>query len=274
MKKVLLLYIPVLHAGYLKLFKKYGGNIDCLYILGKDISEEFAFFEEEIRAIDPETMKVLVESLSLFKSVQILDLSSLERLRGANIITAKEGVVQRLIEKHFKGEAVVFDTVFLRWDEESVATQEPINHDKISTDIFDREMIALASKEGAKTSDWWRKVGAVVVKDGEIIITAHNTHVPSEHSPYVHGDIRDFIEPGKHSDTSSALHSEKCVITEAARKVLEGTSIYLTVFPCPDCAKIIAYSGIKKCYFSSGHASFDGEKILKQQGVELIFVEK
>ena len=63
------------------------------------------------------------------------------------------------------------------------------------------------------------------------------------------------------------------IIAEAARSVLEGASIYLSVFPCPDCAKLIAHSGIKKVYFSGGHASFDGEVNLRAEKVEIIFVE-
>ncbi len=276
MKKVLLLYVPVLHDGYLKIFKKYAGEIDRLYILGKDLAKELAYLEEEIRAISPNTIKTLIESLGLIRWVFILDRDSLKELRGAHIVTARESVMERLVLKYLQTEKVTYDTVFLRWDEGHVATKKPVNYERVSKSPFDKKMIALACQEGAKTSDWWRKVGAVLVRESKIILTAHNTHVPSEHSPYVHGDIRDFIPAGKHSDISSAIHAEKYIIAKAARSgiALEGTSIYVTVFPCPDCAKVIAYSGIKRCYFSSGHVSFDGEEILKQNGVELVLVEK
>ena len=261
MKKILLLYVPVLHAGYLNIFKKYAKEIDCLYILGQEFTVEFAYLEKEIRAIDPETMRRVVESLGLIKSVYILDHDSIKKLAGVNIITAREGVMERLIAK------------YLSWDEKHVTSQKPVGYDRVSHDSFDKKMITQASQEGSRTSCWWREVGAVVVRNGEIIMATHNTHVPSEHSPYALGDIRDFIPAGKHNEISSSLHAEKSIIAEAARSVLEGASIYLSVFPCPDCAKLIAHSGIKKVYFSGGHASFDGEVNLRAEKVEIIFVE-
>ena len=270
--KILVLYVPVIHAGYLKIFKKYTNEVSCLYILGKDLIKEFTYLEEEIRAVEPETMVRLVESLRLFRSVELLDHSTLSELTGSKLITAKEGLMERFVDKYFPFADVTYDTVFLRWDETHVTSKKPVVYDRISDAPFDMEVATCALHEGQKTSDWWRSVGAIAVKDGRVLFRSHNTHVPSEHSPYVHGDIRDFVEAGKHSDVTSALHAEKGIIVEAARHVLEGTSIYVSVFPCPDCAKLLAYSGIKCLYYSSGHASFDGQKILHEKGVEIVFV--
>ncbi|MFC1721143.1 cytidine/deoxycytidylate deaminase family protein [Patescibacteria group bacterium] len=274
MKKVLFLYIPVLHQGYVNIFQKYAAEVDCLWILGEDLVHEFMFLEREIRAINPHVIRRMVESLNLFKSIHVLYKHSICQLSESEIITAKECLMERFISKYFPGSDVVYDTVFLRWDESHVSSKEPVNYDRISTDDFDIEMVQKAAAEGSRTSDWWREVGGIIIKDGAPLFTSHNKHVPSEHSCYVHGDIRDVIKPGEHSDISSALHAEQGLITEAARLVLEGTSIYLSVFPCPSCAKMIAYSGIKKVYFSGGHASFDGVSVLKANGVELIFVKE
>ena len=49
--------------------------------------------------------------------------------------------------------------------------------------------------------------------------------------------------------------------------------MYVTTFPCPTCAKLIAYSGIKKLYAGGGYAVLDGELVLKAKGVKIIFVE-
>ena len=49
--------------------------------------------------------------------------------------------------------------------------------------------------------------------------------------------------------------------------------MYVTVFPCPPCAKLIAYSGIKRLYCGGGYAVLDGEEVLKSNGVEIYFVE-
>ncbi len=274
MKKLLLLYAPVLHEGYLKFFKKYKEETETLYLIGEDLSREFTALHKEIRAIEPEIMKQLIESLGLFKSVCLLDHQSLAGLKDAEIITADEEISRRLIGKYLPENKVVFDTVFLRWDEKKIQSLKPPENIKISTAEFDRKMIERAGGLAGKSSDWWRQVGAVIVKNGEVILEAHNRHVPSEHQPYAEGDPRDVIPAGTLSELYTSLHAEQAVIVEAARRGLglEETSIYLTSFPCPVCAKLIAYSGIKKCFFSAGSASLDGERVLKAKKVEIILV--
>ena len=57
MKRALVLYVPVLHIGYLKVFQKYGRSVDALYLLGDDIVADFFSFHKEIRALDAATAK-------------------------------------------------------------------------------------------------------------------------------------------------------------------------------------------------------------------------
>ncbi|MEN9558067.1 MAG: hypothetical protein RL141_436, partial [Candidatus Parcubacteria bacterium] len=73
---------------------------------------------------------------------------------------------------------------------------------------------------------------------------------------------------------ATTVHAEQALITEAARAgiALEGTDLYVTVFPCAMCAKQVAYAGIKRCFYASGHASLDGEAVMKAEGVELVYV--
>lgn len=274
MKNIIILYIPVLHEGYIKFFESYAGSQVVLYILSQELIDEFTYLHKEIRAISPETAKRLVKSLNIFADVKILTHDLIPELLGCNIVTSNENVSAHVIERYFKNSFVIFGSVFLRWDERDVSSQKPVTHHTISTNDADREMIALAKKQSDKSSDWWRHVGAVITKNGEKIFEGYNKHVPSEHIPYAFGDIRDFVKAGQKSDVSSALHAEQTIITAAAKQVLEGSSIYLTVFPCAVCAKLIAYSGIKKVYFSGGHATFDGEDILNANGVETILVKE
>jgi dCMP deaminase len=49
--------------------------------------------------------------------------------------------------------------------------------------------------------------------------------------------------------------------------------MYVTTFPCPPCAKMIAFSGVKKLYYAGGYGVLDGEAIMKSKGVEIIFVD-
>lgn len=277
MRRIAILYTPALHAGYLKFFRKYSKRVDALFILSQLLINELAPSESrEIRAIDPPTIKKLIDALQIFKSVRLLDSQTLKRLskEKLEIVTAKEAVSERLTKKYFPRARVIWDTVFLRWDEKSVLALRPPKSAIISKSPFDQKIMEQLQNEGGKTSDWWRRVGAAIVKGGRIILKTYNRHVPSPHLPYLEGDPRDFIQAGVLSHFSTGLHAEQFLVAEAARcgLGLKGANIYVTVFPCPVCAKLIAYSGIKRCYFSSGSASLDGERILKSQGVKIIQV--
>lgn len=270
----LVLYVPALHAGYLKLFEKYAKDVDALFILGENLVGEFA--PKEIRALPAEETKKLVSGLGIFRTIRVLTKNGIAELAGfQKIILADDELSKKFAERFLTGADIVFEPIFLRWDEKKVLSQAPPENVTISTNPFDREIMEKAKEEGEKSSDWWRQVGAILVKNGRILISAHNNHVPSEHTPYIDGDPRDFVEAGTKHDLTTALHAEQTVIVEAARQgiPLEGTSIYTAVFPCAVCAKLIAFSGIKKCYFHSGSASLDGERVMKSQGVEIILVK-
>lgn len=277
MKPVLILYVPVIHQGYLDLFREYRKVVDICYILGEDFIKEFTFLEKEIRAIDPDVIRDLVDSLGFFEEVEVLN-----RLNagfvfsiGNGVITANESISRRFAEKYLSSETVNYVPVFLRWDEKNVFSQEVVHYDREENNDSYRSMMDAACKEAGKSSDWWRRVGAVAVRDGNILITEYNHHLPSEHTPYVFGDPRDFIGAGVRNDLSSAIHAEQAIIAEAAKKgiSLEEADIYVSVFPCPVCAKLIASAGFKRCFFGSGHASLDGEKILEAAKVEIVLVK-
>ena len=48
--------------------------------------------------------------------------------------------------------------------------------------------------------------------------------------------------------------------------------MYMTDFPCPPCAKLIAGAGVAKLYFREGYAVLDGRDVLEAAGVEIVQV--
>lgn len=72
-------------------------------------------------------------------------------------------------------------------------------------------------------------VGAVIVKDGEIVAKAHNL---------------------RETKTSSLAHAEILCIEKACKKLgtwrLEGAEMYVTLEPCPMCAGALIQSRIDK----------------------------
>lgn len=276
MRKALVLYIPVLHAGYLDLFKRHRDDVDTLYILGPEFIKKLMPLHEEIRALSPNEIKKFVETLGMFESVKVLDKVTLPELAERAIVTADEEISRNFIDRYLpKGTRVKTESVFLRWDEKKVRMAPPAAPNGATVTDFDREIIRHAESIAASGSDWWRRVGATATKGAAILFQARNRHIPSDHVPYIDGDPRDFIKAGVSPELSTALHAEQSLIAEAARTGtgLEGASIYVSAFPCPVCAKLIAYSGIKKCFFARGSATLDGERVLRANGVEIIRVK-
>ncbi|EKE11898.1 MAG: hypothetical protein ACD_15C00003G0010 [uncultured bacterium] len=276
MKKDIIAYVPVLHDGYRRFFEKYKDA--NLHILGQELIFEHDALTKEIRQLKPELVKKSIESWRIFADVKITGKKELLEIKenSEKIIMPNDEIMRVLSQKYFSGKEVDFDDIFLRWDKHNTVKEFPIDPDRrITTDDFDKEMMLAANLFSKNSSDWWRRIGSVIVKDGKIIVSACNKHVPSEQMPFVNGDPRSNFHKGVHLELSTAIHSEAAAIAQSAREgiSLEGASIYVTTFPCPPCAKLIAYSGIKKIYYNIGYGVLDGESILKDNGVEIIFVD-
>jgi len=275
MKKIIIAYIPVLHEGYRKFFEQHT-DVAALYVFGDSLIKKHDYLAKEIRQIDPDLIKRAIESWSVFKKVEILEEKDLDSLDTEEIVMPDEDVCKSLAEENFKNKKINFDTIFLRWDKHNSMAEKPVEADqKISREKFDKEVIQKLKIEAEKSSDWWRRIGAAIVKNNELILVAHNEHLPSPHSPYAEGDPRNNFHKGIGIEYSTSIHAEARLIAEAAKKgiALEGLSMYVSTFPCPPCAKQIAFSGIKKLYYTGGYSILDQERILRSQGVEIIFVE-
>lgn len=275
-KKALICYIPVIHHGYLKFFKENYKNADLL-IVGNEFVKDFPWMKKEIRALDPQTAKLMVEQLDLFKKVSVItpkEISTIKNKYDEFILPDEE--ITRGIAKDYGFANTTFKKTFLMWDKHNSTKPQKIDPDtKISQQSFDKKILKEAFDNAQKSTDWWRRVGTIIVKDGKPIIYTYNKHLPNEYVQAFAGDPRSAFHKGVGIEISSAIHGEAAAIAKAANKGinLEGSSIYVSTFPCPPCAKLIAYSGIKKLYYGSGYGVLDGLEVLKNFGVEIIKVE-
>ncbi len=278
MKQILIAYIPVLHEGYRRLFTSHS-DAQALYIFGPEIISEFDYLAKEIRALDPKLIRQAVQSWQLFTKVAVLKPGDLRKFNdhGINIVMPDEDVTRSLAEKYLPQANIQYDQIFLRWDKHNTLLEKPLAPDQeVSVARFDQLLMRKLTAQAKKSSDWWRQVGAAVVKNNKIILIDYNRHVPSPHIPYANSDPRNSFHKGDHIELSTALHAEAALITRAAQKgmALKGTSIYVSTFPCPVCAKLIAYSGAAKLYYSGGYGVLDGEHVLKANRVKIIFVDQ
>jgi dCMP deaminase len=271
--KQVMLYLPVIHAGYERFLDGHRDAAEVL-LLGRSFAEYFPVMRKEIRALAPERAAAYLRSAGFpARVVEREDLPG--AITADTLVVPDEEIMRDLVAKHDL--KAVFERTFLRWDRSwSTATDRPAGFDgTVTADEFSRALAQCAVSEGRHSSDWWRQVGAVAVRDGEVIDSAYNEHKPTEYSPYVNGDPRNDFSRGLRADLSTALHAEAAIVARAARagRTLAGADIYVSTFPCPACARLIAEAGFKRCYFIGQYAVLDGDEILRRAGVELIWVD-
>ena len=107
-----------------------------------------------------------------------------------------------------------------------------------------------------------KKVGAIIVKN-EMIISDGFNGTPTgfdNHCEDEEGYTKWYV-----------LHAEANAILKVAKSTnsCEGATLYLTLSPCKDCAKLIHQSGIKRLVYIKEYKDSSGLKFLKKAGVEL-----
>jgi dCMP deaminase len=264
-----LLYLPVIHAGYEKFLDAHRDA--RVLVLGRSFAEDFPVLRKDIRALHPARAAAYVGG-------RVVERDDLVSAITADTLVVPDEEIMRSVVSGFaldQGREVVYERTFLRWDRSWSQPARPAGYDGvIAADELSRTMMARATDEAQRSSDWWRQVGAVAARDGVIIDVAHNEHRPTEYSPYLDGDPRNDFSRGVRPDLSTAQHAEAAVVARAARDgvSLAGAALYVSTFPCPACARLVAEAGFKRCYFAGPYAVLDGDTVLRAAGVELIWV--
>jgi dCMP deaminase len=292
---VVVAYIPVLHEGYRRFVERHASG-GPLYLIGPELYEDYRPLAKDIRALPAELAARSIEAWGVCSQVTVLDEAGGRELaaayardavatsradsdseRAGRIMMPAEDVSYRLAERFFERCEVLYDTTFLRWDRtRTTQLLEPSARSwtaaEQSGDPLPAELAAAAGTAAASSIDWWRQVGAAIkLADGELM-TATNEHSPHRLSAYAVGDPRANLYKGVGLELSTATHAEAALIARAARegKSTEGATMFVSDFPCPPCAKLIAGAGAAKLYFVEGYAVLDGEDVLAAAGVEVV----
>jgi dCMP deaminase len=277
--KAAILYFPVIHNGYLNFIKSID-DADKIFVMSSAIAIELEpTLQKDIRALKSYQMVKFLNGSGLLScdTEELLDQSALDSYE--QIVMPDEEVSHGFVKKFFDDtKSVEFVNVFLRWDKKrSSEESEAVENFTVTSLEFDRKMISACKKVASRSGDWWRQVGGCIVKNGSLILPAvHNIHVPSLDQAYYDGDPRSNFRAGNSVELGTALHVELNLISMAAEVgiSLSGSHLYVTTFPCPWCAKAIAYSGIERVYFEEGYAVLDAQTILEANGVEIVRVIK
>jgi dCMP deaminase len=302
-------YVPVLHDGYRRFVERHAAG-RALYLIGPELYSDYRPLAKDIRALPAELAARSIAAWGVCSQVSVLDEAGArtlsERLRGGAaparpeaggrssdeqssgerslfgspgaIVMPDEDVSHRVADRFFERCMVLYDTVFLRWDRtRTTQLLQPrarswTDAERAGGDPLLAELSAGAAAAAGRSVDWWRQVGAALRLPSGETLSAANEHLPHRLSPYAAGDPRANFYKGVALELSTATHAEAALIARVARegKATAGASMFVSDFPCPPCAKLIAGAGVAKLYFVDGYAVLDGEDVLAAAGVEIV----
>jgi len=142
----------------------------------------------------------------------------------------------------------------------------------------------LAKMAATRSTCISRPTGAVIVKNKQVLSTGYNGSMPGiAHCSDEGACFRRSSgagDAGKYDSCRSA-HAEANALAQAAKSGtnVDGSSIYITLYPCYVCTKLLVQAGIKKVYYEYEYKSVDSkrdklwEEALKQTGLEIEKVE-
>ena len=110
---------------------------------------------------------------------------------------------------------------------------------------LDTTFINIAKEVGTLSHCTRSKVGAVLVKNGNVISFGYNgTPAGMDNSCEENNVTKDEV-----------IHAEMNAILKAAKSgnAVDGSTLYLSLSPCQNCCKLIIQSGIKRVVYLEGY---------------------
>ena len=116
---------------------------------------------------------------------------------------------------------------------------------------------------------WRKKVGCIIVKDGIIISDGYNgTPSGFDNSCEIMLDEHDksalLTKP-------EVLHAESNAITKLAKSTQSSlnSTMYITINPCIECAKLIIQSGITRVVYTNFYKNKEGIELIQKANIEI-----
>jgi dCMP deaminase len=110
---------------------------------------------------------------------------------------------------------------------------------------LDKTFINIAKEVGTLSHCTRSKVGAVLVKEGNVISFGYNgTPAGMDNGCEENNVTKDEV-----------IHAEMNAILKAAKSgnAVDGSTLYLSLSPCQNCCKLIIQSGIKRVVYLEGY---------------------
>ncbi|HSQ88814.1 dCMP deaminase family protein [Romboutsia sp.] len=140
-----------------------------------------------------------------------------------------------------------------------------------SWDEYFMEIAEIVKKRSTCTR---RQVGAILVKDKQILTTGYNGSPKNlEHCDKTGCKRQELnIPSGERHELCRALHAEQNAIIQAAHNGvrINGATLYVTTRPCVLCAKMCINAGIRKIIYKGDYPDDMSNEMLQEAGIEMI----
>jgi dCMP deaminase len=137
---------------------------------------------------------------------------------------------------------------------------------------WDEYFMGLAHLSALRSKDPSTQVGAAIVDENHRVVSVGYNGFPSgvSDADFPWQRVGGVLE----SKYAFVVHAELNAILNSQRSV-RGCTIYVSLFPCNECAKAIIQSGIKKIVYESDKyngtdTNIASKRMLKAAGVELV----
>jgi dCMP deaminase len=281
MSTVVLLYMPVIHRGYLDFLERHASpERECLLLgknalasLGSDV-EYVLRKDEAIRGLPQECVLEFVRSRGLYRSASLLDPNINQYQSLTSVIAPDEDVTRMAVQLFFPKAETTFDTNRLRYDRRGTQREDPVPAARCCQDFAVRELMGQAVVESGKSKDWWLSVGALISRDGVPLLASYNAAALDPDLVNILGDPRSAFSRGVNTEDTLVAHAERRLVARAARLglPLDGADAYVTHFPCVPCADDLVQAGIKQLFFKQGYSRLESAELFRTNGVQLIQV--
>jgi dCMP deaminase len=138
---------------------------------------------------------------------------------------------------------------------------------------WDEYFLSIAELVSKRSTCLRRKVGAVLVKDKQILATGYNGAPSKIRHCSETGCLRDRlnIPSGERHELCRGLHAEQNAFLQAALHgtSLKGASLYSTTQPCIICAKMIINAGIGEIVINGGYPDKMARDFLREADVKV-----
>jgi dCMP deaminase len=143
----------------------------------------------------------------------------------------------------------------------------------MSRPSWDAYFMGIARLVASRSTCLRRQVGAVLVKDRNILATGYNgTPSGISHCEQT-GCLRQQlgVPSGERHELCRGLHAEQNALIQAAKHgvAIAGATLYCTNSPCSICSKMIINAGLEKIIFQDGYPDPLSLQMLSEAAIEL-----